>query len=228
MNSRSGRILLSLVLVTAFQAFTLIAADKPAAVLHSSGTTTVNGSEAATTAAVFDGDNIQAITGIVTISAPGSTVLIPSNSELVLKENAVNLSSGAASINTTKGMGAQADAFMIAPATAGSARFDVRRSGNLVEIHATSGNLTINSASKTLGVAEGQTASLDTGTGQLSTGFVRASSSAPGTVASSNSQFVSLDRAIADDSSNVPYCKTAVCHHRPNVSGIEPCRCLKF
>ena len=155
MNTRGvPLILLSAVFLACFQ-LTALAIDKPAAVLHSSGDTTVNGTAAATTTALFNGDDIHTVNGVVTISAPGSTVMVPSSSELVLSENVVNLSSGMASINTTKGMTAQADTFSIAPAT-GTAKFDVKRSGDLLEIHATSGALTVNSANGKLDVAQGQ------------------------------------------------------------------------
>ena len=227
MSSRSVRILLSMILMTAFQAFTALAADKPAAVLHSSGTTTVNGSEAATTAALFDGDNIRTITGIVTISAPGSTVLVPPSSALVLNGNVLNLSSGIASISTTTGMTAQADAFTIAPATGGTAKFDVKRSGALLEIRATKGALTINSGTKTLAVAEGQTAALDASSGGSSAGLVSPSSSATKMLAGSASSIFSLDKTLADDPSNLNYCGQAICQHLKDISGFKACKCLK-
>lgn len=221
------RIMLGLLLATVCQTHWLVAVDKPTAVLHSSGTAAVNGSDAAATTALFDGDSIQTISGVMTISAPGSTVVVPSSSELVLKENAVQLSSGVASINTTKGMSAQTDAYIIAPATAGTAKFDVKRSGSLIEIHATSGALTVNSSDKTISIAEGQTASLKAGTGVLSAGLLNASG-APQSLASSGSSVFDLDKALADDPSKVKYCATAICHTLHHVSNTKPCKCRWF
>ena len=222
-----GRIMLGLLLAAVCQTQCLAAADKPAAVVHSSGTAAVNGSDAAATTAVFVGDTIQTKSGVMTISAPGSTVIVPSSSELVLQQNAVQLSSGVASINTTKGMSAQTDALTIAPATAGTAKYDVKRSGSVVEIHASSGALTVNSSDQTIRIAEGQTAALNTGTGLLSAGMSNASH-APQSLASSGSSIFDLDKTRQTDPTDVKYCATAICHKLHHISNTVACKCRWF
>jgi hypothetical protein len=217
-------ILSSLVVIAASQLFSVYAADKPTALLHSSGTTMVNGSGTNTTA-LFDGDEIQTLSGLVTISSPGSTVLVPSNSRVMYKQNVVNLSGGIASINTTNGMGAQAEGFLIAPANGSTAKFDVKRSGTLVQVHSISGTLKVNSLGTTLAIVEGQTATLDPANGPLKSGLV-GSGSASFLDGSSSSSLFNLNQTLSNDAGKLPYCSTIVCQSRSHVSKIKACKCF--
>jgi hypothetical protein len=123
--------------------------SRDTAVLRSSGAVAVNGSVAPTTTALFNGDKVQtAAGGVVTISSPGSTVLIPSNSQMVFNGGVLDLTAGTASISTTKDMAAQMDKYLIAPATSGTAKFEIKKTGSSVLIHASSGVLTVSTPGK--------------------------------------------------------------------------------
>jgi hypothetical protein len=196
------------------------------AVLRSSGPVIVNDGAAPTTTALFRGDKVQTANGgVVTISSPGSTVLIPSNSRMVFNGGVLDLTAGTASISTTKGMAAQADKYLIAPATSGTARFEIKKSGSSVLIHASSGVLNVSTPGNTFTLAEGATATLDSGTGTSKAASHNIA--ARGVYgAQSTRSFFNLEGALSDPSDpNIPFCPTAVCRVPPSVSGHSPCRC---
>src|ERR1035438_4430601 len=204
--------------------------SRDTAVLRSSGAVAVNGSVAPTTTALFNGDKVQtAAGGVVTISSPGSTVLIPSNSQMVFNGGVLDLTAGTASISTTKGMAAQMDKYLIAPATSGTAKFEIKKTGSSVLIHASSGVLTVSAPGNTFALAEGATATLDSRTGDR-----KITSQNPSTAdvygARSTTSFFSLEGAIADPSgANVPWCSNALwCVRAWSVSGHKPCRCRRL
>ena len=204
--------------------------SRDTAVLRSSGAVAVNGSVAPTTTALFNGDKVQtAAGGVVTISSPGSTVLIPSNSQMVFNGGVLDLTAGTASISTTKGMAAQMDKYLIAPATSGTAKFEIKKTGSSVLIHASSGALTVSAAGSTFALAEGATATLDSGTGTATAASHNAA--APGVYgAQSTKSFFSVEDALADPlGSNVPFCSDIeLCHRPPSASPHHPCRCRRL
>ena len=201
-----------------------------AAVLRSSGAVAVNGSVAPTTTALFKGDTVQTASGgVVTISSPGSTVLIPSNSQMVFNGGVLDLTAGTASISTSKGMAAQMDKYLIAPATSGTAKFEINKTGNSVLIHASSGALTVSAPGNTFALAEGATATLDSGTGTATAASHNAA--APGVYgAQSTKSFSSVEDALADPlGSDVPFCgDIKLCFRPPSVSPHHPCRCRRL
>ncbi len=198
-----------------------------AAVLRSSGAVAVNGSVAPTTTALFKGDKVEtAAGGVVTISSPGSTVLIPSNSQMVFNGGVLDLTAGTASISTTKGMAAQMDKYLIAPATSGAAKFEIKKTGSSVLIHASSGVLAVSArGGNTFTLAEGATATLDLGTGTSK--IASHNAAAPGVYgAQPTTSFFNLEGALSDPSGpgqGLPTCArclpTSVSPHR------LPCRC---
>src|SRR5664279_3797093 len=121
MKTRSSRTVICLVALLGLSALAF-AGSNEAAVLTSSGVVAVNGNGIPTTTALFRGDKVQTAEGaVVTISSPGSSVLMPANSQLVFNGGILDLTSGSASISTTKGMTARADKYQIAPANSGTA-----------------------------------------------------------------------------------------------------------
>jgi hypothetical protein len=202
-------------------------ASNDVAVMRSSGAVALNGNGTPTTTALFKGDKIVTADGaVVTISSPGSTVLIPANSQMVFNGGVLDLTAGTASISTTKGMAAHTDKYTVAPATSGTAKFEVKKTGSSVLIHATSGVLNVSAPGNTFTLAEGATATLDSGTGTYKTASHNAA--APGVYGvQSNASFFSLEDALADPSgANVPWCSNALgCF--ASVSGHKPCRCRK-
>src|SRR5208283_5940782 len=153
MKAHCLRILVCLAAITSLSALAF-AGSGDAAVLRSSGAVVVNGSAAPITTALFRGDKVQtADGGVVTISSPGSTILIPSNSQMVFNGGVLDLTAGTASISTTKGMTAHMDTYMVAPATGGTAKFEIKKTGNAMLVHASSGVLTVSSPGNTFTLA---------------------------------------------------------------------------
>lgn len=203
-------------------------ASNDVAVMRSSGAVALNGNGTPTTTALFKGDKIVTADGaVVTISSPGSTVLIPANSQMVFNGGVLDLTAGTASISTTKGMAAHTDKYTVAPATSGTAKFEVKKTGSLVLIHASSGVLNVSAPGNTFTLAEGATATLDSGTGTFKTALHNAA--APGVYGvQSNASFFSLERALSDPSaSDLPWCPNALgCF--ASASGHKPCRCRRL
>jgi hypothetical protein len=205
-------------------------ASNDVAVMSSSGAVALNGGVTPTTTALFKGDKIMTADGaVVTISSPGSTVLIPSNSQMVFNGGVLDLTAGTASISTTKGMTAQADKYLIAPATGGTAKFEIKKTGSSVLIHASRGVLNVSALGKTFTLAEGATVTLDSETWTAKT--ASGSAAAPGVYGvQSNASFFSLEGALSDPAdSGIPWCEnTLLCHRPPSVSHHRPCRCRRL
>lgn len=191
---------------------TTLAASDGAAVLNSSGAVVVNGGDAPKTTALFKGDTVHTTSGaLVTISSPGSTVLLPQNSQVVFQGNALGLEEGTASVNTTTGMTIQTSQYSIAPATGGTAKYEIRKSGDSVLVHASSGTLTIHASGKVVFVAQGATITLASGVAALP--------------ATSQGAFFKLNKALSGEE-EIPYCSNVgLCVNSSSVSGQRPCRC---
>ena len=205
----------------------LLAADNPA-VLKSTGSVVLNGAGAPATTAIFSGDTVRTANGaVLTISAPGSTVLLPQNSQLTFKGKSVNLADGKATVTTTKGMSVIADHYRIAPVTTGAAQYEIEKSGDALLVRASKGAVTIQSSGKTVTLSEGQVASLNAQQGLLS---VHTADPLGSGTNSSNPTLNSLqDSLSSSDGSTLPVCASAsLCKVRPSVSGFKPCRCKQL
>jgi hypothetical protein len=123
----------------------------------------VNGVGAPKTAALFRGDAVQTKEGgSVTISLAGSTILVPANSQVFLREYGMELNSGMVEVNTTKGLTAHADLYSVGPANGGNAKFQVARLTDAVMVTAERGDITVTGGGNTVKVPEGSTEMLDT------------------------------------------------------------------
>lgn len=204
-------------------------ASNDVAVMNSSGAVALNGNVTPTTTALFRGDRVVTADGaVVTISSPGSTVLIPSNSQMVFNGGVLDLTAGTASISTTKGMAAHTDQYTVAPATSGTAKFEVKKTGSSVLIHASRGVLNVSTPGKTFTLAEGATVTLDSGTGMART--ASHSATAQGLYsAQSSTSFFNLEGALADPGPDIPWCSNVkLCIIPPSTSGYHPCRCRRL
>jgi hypothetical protein len=211
-----------------------------AAVMTSRGSVALNGKACPTTTALFSGDKVATADGaVVTISSPGSTVLIPSNSQVVFNGGALDLTAGTASISTTKGMAAHLEQYVIAPATGDTAKFEIKKTASSLSIHASSGALTVSSPGKTFALAEGATATatLDSASGRpQDTSPIPAAGTTPVshkafwiwniTLAAAAATGLILGiEAISDSDNGAPFCGTSVCNASPPVSPTSPCVC---
>lgn len=202
-------------------------ASSDTAVMSSSGAVALNGKVTPVTTALFKGDKVVTADGaVVTITSPGSTVLIPSNSQMVFNGGVLDLTAGTASISTTKGMAAQTDKYRVAPAASGTANFEIKKTGNSLLIHASRGVLSVSGLGKTFTLAEGMTVTLDSGVGAANAASYGAAS--PGLYgAESSKSFVNLEGALAGPpQDDLPWCShVSLCHVPPSISGYHPCRC---
>jgi hypothetical protein len=186
----------------------------------------LNGAGAPATTAIFSGDTVRTTGGsVLTISAPGSTVLLPQNSQLTFKGNSVHLTDGKATVTTTKGMSVSADHYLISPGTQGAAQFEIEKSGDGLLVHAAKGAVTITSSGKMVTLSEGQVASVNAQNGVLSV--------QPGNLTNSSNSSSALnslhDSLASEDGSTVPICpNVSLCKVPPSVSGHKPCRCRQF
>jgi ferric-dicitrate binding protein FerR (iron transport regulator) len=203
-----------------------LSASDSSAVLKSTGVVVLNGAGAPATTAIFSGDTVRTTGGsVLTISAPGSTVLLPQNSQLTFKGNSVNLTGGKATVTTTKGMSVSADQYLISPGPEGSAQFEIEKSGDGLLVHAAKGAVTIKSSGKMVTLSEGQIAAVNAQSGLLS---VQPAGSS--TAASSSSALDSLHDSLSSNvGATVPVCPNiSLCKVPPSISGQKPCRCKQF
>jgi len=236
--------LLSFRCLVAVLSLTALAFGSPGtAVITSRGAVALNGKASPTTTALFSGDSVVTSDGgVATISSPGSTVQIPSNSQVVFKGGALDVTTGGAGISTTKGMTAQVDQYLISPATDNTAKFEVKRGRCSLSIHATSGALTVSSPERTFTVAEGATATAtdacpETGkaTGNppnpaiagtiAAHHFLKWTLIAAGVAGAAGAGVAVGAEAFSDHSA--PYCGTGACSTPPSVSPHSPCVCPK-
>jgi hypothetical protein len=140
------------------------------------------------------------------------------------------LTVGSASISTTKGLSATIGKYAISPASSGTAKYEIRRSGSSVLIHSTSGVLNVSAPGETFTLAPGATAALSSGTVASSTTSPHpASPTIYGTP--STASFFSVEGALSDPSgpSKILWCADAkLCVTGPAVSGHKPCRCREL
>ena len=205
------------------------------AVIASRGAVALNGQPSPTTTALFSGDRVVTSDGgVATISSPGSTVLIPSNSQVVFNGGALDVTAGGASISTTKGMTAQVDQYLIAPATDDTAKFEIKRTRCSLSIHASTGSLTVSGRERTFTLAEGETATAmpDSATDPCPDSAVSDSTASHNhwkwtMIAAGAAGAGVIVGAAAASNQGAPYCGTGACSTPPSVSPHSPCVCPK-
>ena len=137
------RKLVSCVLVLLVPA-SLFAADSAAAMLYTNGTAWLNCANVPKSSAIFVGDLVQTRTdSVANIKAPGTSVMVASDSLVQLKENAVKLEHGSLSVGTSKNLAAQVGGLKISPASAAWTEFQVTDTDGTVKIIAKKGDLTL-------------------------------------------------------------------------------------
>lgn len=192
------------------------------ALLRANGGVVVNGIVSPTTTALFTGDKVQtADGGSVTIVSPGSMVLAPQNSEMVFNGGVLDLAEGTASISTTQGMTARVDKYMVSPATGGTARFEIKKTGGSILVRASSGSLTVAAPGHTFTLAEGATATFDSGANASKATTLNAAPLSS-YVSSSATSFFNPEAVVFPDKKK--WCVTArECEISPN----KRCKCYK-
>ncbi len=136
---------------------TLLAADRPAAMLYSHGTSLLNGHSIARSSAIFFGDLVQTnADSAANINASGSIVLVLNDSLVQYQDDAVKLEHGGISVSTSKLLATRAGDITVSPAANVWTEFEVRDVDGKVHIAARKGDLTINDETGTTTLAQGE------------------------------------------------------------------------
>jgi hypothetical protein len=122
----------------------LCAADSAAAMLYTNGTAWLNGSSVPKSSAVFPGDLVQTkADSVASIKAPGSSVMVLSDSLVQMQANGVKLEHGTVTVGTSKAMVAEVGSLKISPAGNAWTEFQVADTDGTVQIIARKGDLTL-------------------------------------------------------------------------------------
>ena len=140
----------------------LMAADSDAAMLYAKGTAWLNGSAVPRSSAIFPGDLVQTKPdSVANINAPGSSVMILSDSLVKFEGNAVSVEHGSVTVATSKGMNTRAGEVTVAPASNAWTEFEVTDLNGRVQIVARKGDVSISNGSETTTLPQGQQTTRD-------------------------------------------------------------------
>ncbi len=140
----------------------LLAADSASAMLYTSGSAWLNGSEVPKSAAVFAGDLVQTKPdSTANINASGSSVMVLSDSLVKFQGPTVEIEHGAVRVGTSSGMATQAGEVIVKPAGKMWTEFQVADVDGQVQIAATKGDLTIQDEQGTTTLSQGQQTTKD-------------------------------------------------------------------
>ena len=126
-------------------------------VIYGTGTVFLNGAALTNSSAVMPGDVVQTKdNGAANISAPGSSVVVDSNSIVRAQGDGFSLDRGSISVATGKGLSVYARDFKITPVSSEWTQFYVTRSSGTIGIIARKNAVTVTCGATTETVREGQ------------------------------------------------------------------------
>jgi hypothetical protein len=157
MFSLITRKILALLLVIVFPSAVLMA-DRPSAMLITSGMVRLNGTVLPHSTSVFTGDVIDtAADSVGSLSRSGSSVVVDPDSSVRYQDDGVSLLKGTARVQTSKGLAAHAGPISVIPVT-NDALFDVRTDGKTALITSRLGALTLTDGAESFTLDAGHTA----------------------------------------------------------------------
>jgi len=134
-----------------------LAAQESGAMLYGTGPVYLNGSQLANSSAVSNGDVIQIKeNGAANLNAPGSSVVIQSNTTARFRSGGLALDRGSVSVATGNGMSVFARDFKITPLASGWTEFYVTRVSGSIQIIARKGDVTVSCGASTSTIKQGQ------------------------------------------------------------------------
>jgi hypothetical protein len=140
----------------------MFAADSGAAMLYAKGTAWLNGSTVPHTSAVFPGDLVQTQpNSVANINAPGSSVIVLSDSMVKFDGDAVSVEHGSVTVATSKGMTTRAGGVTVSPASNALTEFEVTDLNGTVQIVARKGDVSVSDGSQTSTLAQGEQTTRD-------------------------------------------------------------------
>jgi hypothetical protein len=161
MRNGTVRAILSSVLAFSLPV-SMFAADSTAAMLYTNGTAWINGGSVPRTSAIFSGDLVQTkADSVASIKAPGSSVLVSSDSLVQYQGDSVKLEHGGMDVATSKSMAARIGGLKVVPASGNWTEFEVRDTDGAVKIIARKGTLTLIDADGTTTLGQGQETTRD-------------------------------------------------------------------
>ena len=152
-----SRKILALLLIVAFPS-TVVMADRPSAMLATSGTVRLNGTALPQSTGIFAGDVIDtAADSVGSLSRSGSSVVVDPDSSIRYQDDGVSVLKGVARVQTSKGMAAHAGPISVIPVT-NNALFEVRTDGKTALIASREGALTLTNGDDSFVLDPGHTA----------------------------------------------------------------------
>lgn len=141
----------------AFFAVAMSAQTQGSGVLNTSGGVTVNQKTVTETTPVYTGDLVETKDGNAAIATPGSSLTIPSRSEVLYQGKIVELKDGAVTVSTKTGMPTQALKVHISPRKSVTTRYEAVIRCYEVTVHAFVSDLVVSDGDKTYQMSEGET-----------------------------------------------------------------------
>ncbi len=135
----------------------LMAVDSGVAMLHTNGTTWVNGIPAPGSVAVFPGDMVQTEgNAVASLSSAGSSIAILPGSLLRVETSKLGLDHGSVTVATSKKLAMHAGDMTVTPVADTWTEFQISESDGKVMIMARKGDVSVQDSSGTSTVAAGQ------------------------------------------------------------------------
>lgn len=139
----------------------ILLADRPSAMLQTSGTVRLNGAGTPRSMSVFTGDLIDtADASAASVTRNGSSVVVDPNSSIRYQDDGFAILRGSARVQTVNGMTVHAGHISVIPAT-NSALFDVSSDGRTALITSRAGPLTLTDGFDTTTLGPGYTAKVN-------------------------------------------------------------------
>ena len=161
MRNSSLRAMLSCMLMFVLPA-SMFAADSTAAMLYTNGTAWINGGTVPKSSAIFLGDLVQTkADSVASIKAPGTSVLVSSDSLVQFQGDAIKLEHGGMNVGTSKSVAARIGGLRVVPVSPSWTEFEVRDTDGAVKIVARKGDLTLIDADGTTTLPQGQETTRD-------------------------------------------------------------------
>jgi hypothetical protein len=140
----------------------VLAGETASAMLYTSGSAWVNGTEVPKTVAMFAGDMLQTRPdSTASIQSKGSNVTVLADSLVKFEGPAVEIEHGGVRVTTSRGMAARAGDVTVKPAGSSWTEFQVVDVDGRVQIAANKGDLTVQDNQGTTTVAQGQQTTRD-------------------------------------------------------------------
>jgi hypothetical protein len=162
MSQSAFRSVVCCLLAILFPAHVMLGGETASAMLYTSGSAWVNGSEVPRSAAVFSGDLLQTRPdSTASIQSNGSSIMVLADSLVKFEIPAVELEHGSVRVTTSRGLAARAGDVTVKPVSNTWTEFQVTDVDGRVQIAANKGDVTVQDDKGTTTVTQGQETTRD-------------------------------------------------------------------